>query len=434
MTADTTEIFRPVYALLLALAVLLIACSGSQQTAPEASAPSVDAAVVGDGDGNVGGDTDTAEEIEATEATVDPAGAEDSGDPGGDADTGDPGGDEDSPAPTVRPSPINTILGVDLVADSKEAVDARARQVDLAVRDCMQAEGFEYELQTIDIDITGRPDGYSSIDPNFTWGTPEYSARYGYGQTVTMVDDFIDFTTSGSLEAPTTGEQTYVETLGEAGRAAYKVALYGDQSSLDPGLSNDEARRALLASGRAGCFFVAWEDTRTPEERKLEAFGEQFGELFVDLEVRVAADPRVMAVMGDWRQCMGEKGYTFDDPSEPMAEITALVSDLTGRIFGESGPPGGVRLEGDALRELTDAEFDEYIKGFRPLNPEITPELQVEIDELTELEIRVASASIECGEGMRSVQDTVRRELEQRFVDDNEALIIAMLESLDAPS
>lgn len=106
------------------------------------------------------------------------------------------------------------------------------------------------------------------------------------------------------------------------------------------------------------------------------------------------------------------------------------------RVYGEFGPADGVVLDTAAVRALDDAAFDEYIKSFVALDPKITPELQVEIDQLTEFEVSVASADVRCNddEGLSSSENMARLEFEQRFVDENQSLIIAMLESVSGTS
>jgi len=406
---------RKYFIIVLAAFVLVVTACGSSSTAVEAAD-----AVVEEG-------TETPEEGDGT-ATVT---------------TSDEGEDE-------WESPIMDALGVDFGSFDND-IDfeqiEQDRQFDIQA--CMQDLGFEYTP----VDF-GEVEAFGPIgDPDVEWGTQEFAEKYGYGistfieDEIAMIGNF-DRVTEDAYVDP---NADYVTSLPEAAQEAYREALYGQEPSVfdlidemtgqplnpDTGeaYTDQEIDEALNNFEPSGCQYVGQEDFGRGEEGQLlDAFEEEFGNMYEDFYERVQADPRILASTDEWVRCMADKSHSFADRNDTFTAVQEQMEPIYQQIYNFGGPPVGLDVDEATLDAMSDEEREEYFSDFQPSAPTITPELQAEIDRISAYEISVATADFACSADINELMRQVEVEYEERFVQENQAAITVFLERQAAAS
>lgn len=300
-------------------------------------------------------------------------------------------------------SPLRELLGIDIGGFEDSNAADLALEGELEMQECMQDLGFEY---TPVVDESAVPRGFTArFDPSIDVDSRAFAETYGLGIS-TLVDQQIEQRAAqvarenqeDDLDDPNIA---YRATLSEAGQAAYDAARSGPEDQRGPGGCEAEVRQSV---GR-GAF------------TQFRSFLVEFPDYREDLSSRMEADQRIVAITDDYARCMADEGYSFADEAELRAAIQAEWNPLRTEIFGARGRRGGQQNEADATAA----------PGFRA--PEITAELRVGIDALAEKEITLAVVSWDCADGHGEVQAEVRHELEQRFIDENQAAITAFAEA-----
>lgn len=286
------------------------------------------------------------------------------------------------PAEVVE-SPIADLLGIPLGDDgaAQDYFNDLGRQAEILVAECMLAQGFEYQV----VDYSQ----FDSFDANIDFESREFAEEYGFGIASDPFGESFE-----AFEAFEDPNQAFVETLTEGEREAYEMALIGelpeseeDFQSFEPGGCQGEAFEQVFAFGRVF---------------------EEFGDAFEEIEAAFEADPRIVGASTGWAGCMSEAGHSYSDPDSAEFDIRQRHSAIVQDSFAVPIP--------------LDAEEDEVVGV--PFGPDaLDPETQALVDELAVEERSVALASWECNEPLRAIEDEVRIEYEQRFVDQNGAAI-----------
>ena len=201
--------------------------------------------------------------------------------------------------------------------------------------------------------------------------------------------------------------QAYTESLTEGEREAYQTALNGEFPDAGEDFSTFEP---------GGCQGAAFEN--------VYAFGQvfdQFGDQFEEIEQAYDADSRIVAATSGWSSCMSEAGHSFTDQDGAEEEIRRRYNAIVNSP--DAFADGDGIAEQDAGIQVEDGGEEEFIFGPQSLNPEA----QVQVDELAVEERIIALASWECNAPLREIEDEVRIEYEQRFVDENGEAIRAAL-------
>ncbi len=288
---------------------------------------------------------------------------------------------------TSSESPLAAVLGIPFDDDDAmaEYFSDLSRRAEITIAECMLAEGFEY--QVVDYSVL------DALDSAVDFESREFAEQYGFGIASNPFED--SFESIESFEDP---NQTYIESLSDGEREAFQSALSGELPDLSSG--------DLQSFEPAGCQGNAYEELFTFSR----VFG-QFGDAFEEMEEAYDADPRVVSASSGWSECMGEAGYNFADIEGAEDDIRrrydAIVNDPD--AFAESG---------------SESDGDVVFLGPGSLKPEV----QADVDELAVAERAVAVASWDCNETLRKIEDEVRLEYEQRFVDANGAAIAAALD------
>ena len=261
------------------------------------------------------------------------------------------GGDEKSNEP---PQEIEETLGVGSGDGAKE-VQSR---VENRIRDCMDAQGFDY----VPVDPFAQT---QALTGKARITDEEFTRQFGYGIS----------TLFGKGDQQSDPNERIRTTLSEADRAAYDRALFGE-NKITFAEANDSGDYTELG----GC-------TKDASEA---AFGgaailSQLVEKLDELDERIIQDQRMVRANEKWTACMLEKGYRYEEPDEIDSDIeerfTAIVG--TGVPPGTTTPPQGASYDRAALTELqreevriANADLDCEKQEIEPVELEVRPQYE----------------------------------------------------------
>lgn len=239
-----------------------------------------------------------------------------------------------SPAPAATStSPVGSLIEQLVGEYDRDAQEKRNAEHQRAAEDliavCMAEQGFDYTpvdrsavAITLD-DLVNDPEAYAE--------------KYGYGLSIEQEPTADQ---QAALEGFVDPNAAYMSAMTDSERAAYDLALYGDQSPPDPDGG------ASLAT--TGCSGVAWEQSADSTDRFVES--EEFRALHTALETVAAQiddDPRTTEAVSRWSACMSDRGFDYNTLDEPREHIYAEYERISP---GDMAPPSGKPLE--ALQEL----------------------------------------------------------------------------------
>ena len=115
------------------------------------------------------------------------------------------------------------------------------------------------------------------------------------------------------------------------------------------------------------------------------------------LRERIDADPRVTEAHAEWSACMAQHGHDYTNQEEIFEHLSPIADSLLARLRALGGP------------DHIDAEF------------------QADLDAFRALEADIAVADVACSDRVEQVIREVRFEHEQRFLDENQARMAALL-------
>jgi hypothetical protein len=272
------------------------------------------------------------------------------------------GGDEKSNEP---PQELEDTLGFGSGDGAKE-VQSR---VENRIRECMQAQGFEY----VPVDPFAQQ---QALTGKARITDEEFTRQFGYGIS----------TLFGRGDQQSDPNERIRRSLSAADRAAYDRALYGENP-----VTFSEAVDSGDFTELGGC-------TKDASEA---AFGgaavlTSLVERLDELDERIIQDQRMVRATEKWTACMLEKGYRYEEPDEIDSDIEERFQAIVGSGVppGTSTPPQGVSYDRAALVELQREE------------------------------VRIANADLDCEQQeIEPVEREVRPQYEERFRNENQRLL-----------
>jgi len=340
-------------------------------------------------------------------------------------------------------SPLFDLLGFDPQSFEEIDYEQVERDRQLLVVECMADLGFEYQAPNFDFDASFSG---PTIDGDIEWGTRKFAETYGYGISTFIADEISSFGAGPSPEDfPEDPNEAYLAFLSDGERDAWQEALYGQEPDLwdvtddegnpvDPEtgeLFTEDEMQAFWEDFDGGCSSAGYDDGSIfgEEQARLTAFYEQFDDLMQDMNDRIENDPRMTELMDGWVRCMADKSYTFTGPEETYSTISERMTPIYDELYGSPAAFGAMAdINPEVAENMTDEELEEFSADFAPQAPEITPELQAQIDEISAYEIGVAVADHDCSKPIISGYVEVQREAEEQFIADNQGAITAFLE------
>jgi hypothetical protein len=242
----------------------------------------------------------------------------------GDSGSGSAGPDGSTDASgTARFGPEEFGLTLDELA-------ARIEQVEGLIGQCMTAAGFEY----VPVDFERVKAGMDADKTAPGLSDEEFVAQYGYGITT-------QFDKPGREIG--LGEQNVAiyEALSPAQQAAYDHTLLGENRDATFALSVE----AEDFAGTGGCTRQAVEQSFSPDE--LDANYLNPGDAVLE------QDPRVVAAMADWSDCVAADGFTYAHPDDVETDLKQRLDALT----AGADPATLTGPAADALAELQGEEL-----------------------------------------------------------------------------
>ena len=217
------------------------------------------------------------------------------------------GGDtapDDKPPAEKAPADIEDELGFDTAG-----ILARQVHVESAIRDCMNAHGFEY----VPVDPFEQR---KAVLGSGRLTDDAFQRRFGYGIS----------TLWGRGRTAVDPNARIRRSLSKADRKAYDRTLWGGNVGVTFAAAIDTGDFTRLG----GC-------TREATEK---AFGgaKLLTELQSELdhvEERILQDPRMVRAIRAWSRCMARKGYDFDDPEEIDSVLFARMERIVGPLPGQ---------------------------------------------------------------------------------------------------
>lgn len=293
-----------------------------------------------------------------------------------------------SDAGDSTPITISSLLG----QPSNSTVDWQdpSHQIDELIALCMRDEGWQYiPLNLPDVGGNWAPenqrDQYAERGFGIAWSTLHVGEEDPNDPYANWVNP----------------NQEYLDGLSESEQAAYWESLMGTEAEqaeslrieTDP-VTGMETIHVGGADGYGpGCNGEAHEAVfgDTPSARQLHV--EAVQAFYDDLDVRIAADPRVVALNATWSACMRDKGFDFDDPSDiwslAFPEIQRRHSDIV-----------SVAITGQE---------------------ELTSEQRDLLEELLADEVTLTLAHFDCSQDYDAHMADLAAEIEQSFALEHEA-------------
>ena len=286
----------------------------------------------------------------------------------------------------VQPSEsaLDHYLGAGQPTDEGDDDEAAARKAEETVARCMATQGFEYIPDPHTFTVTGSIGGAQIIslnDPTFPTLPPaEFAARFGYGistaRPATAMPDRLD------------RNEKIVRAMSVAERVAYYQALYGKGIVLDRtgNLTSSITTDDSSCDGRGDATRPGSQEQHS-RQRRIERVQTAYKSLLDQvkaLQAQELADPRVTAATQTWSGCMASAGFPgYHDVSAPEERIRKQALALMGPGFDPDG------VDPTALAALRRKE------------------------------VRVAVADYRCHQAWDRTFQSVRQDLEDRFVQEN---------------
>lgn len=221
---------------------------------------------------------------------------------------------ETSPSSSLPPADLSL-----LVASAQRTMTIVGRAENILVRDCMDEAGFEFYVESTANTEIPLENGFALFAGDLT---PESAPDSGYGPYV----DSPFFSELSSVD----GEETDREFSSEAQQRNFD---YFANLSAD-----DQAAYNEAFNGGPDAEVITLEDgAQTSAEGCLtdarkEVLGEKWLDVFLTFnklqmalaQINLEVDPGVLSATENWRACMAEAGYVFDDVSEAIRAGIAL--------------------------------------------------------------------------------------------------------------
>jgi hypothetical protein len=286
----------------------------------------------------------------------------------------------------VQPSTsaLDHYLGVGQPTDPGDDDEAAARRAEETIARCMATQGFEYIPDPHTFTVTGSIGGAQIIsmnDPTYPHLPPaEFAARFGYGISTAPP--------ATKTPDPQDRNEKIVRAMSVAERVAYYQALYGKGIVLDKtgNLTSSITSDAGSCEGRGDATRPDAQEQHS-QERRIERVQTSYKSLLDQvraLRVQELADPRVDAATQTWSECMASAGFPgYHDVSAPEERVRKEALALMGPGFDPTG------VDPTALAVLRRKE------------------------------IRVAVADYHCHQAWDRTFQSVRQDLEDRFVREN---------------
>lgn len=307
-------------------------------------------------------------------------------------------------------SPIGEALGISQ-DEVGAAFDTFVRDAEELTRQCMADAGFEYTpTQT-----TLNPAASRQFELEASLTTEQFTQEYGFGIATLFELNFkgegvIAFVNQQFGPPPSAGRSP-------SEQQAYDIALTGETIE---GLSAEDAQEQLFGDAAFGaldgsCRAYGFDTAENPGAVYDDLFS-LLGDEWDALGDRFDSEPRVRDARAEWQTCMAAKGHSYESRFEIFDELQGRANALADQYLtstqvltalGRAQQEDFASMDGQAR-----AAFLEDVGALQGFS--WVPEVQAEVDELTQFELLVAADSAECAD--EDLLNQVQFELETEFV------------------
>jgi hypothetical protein len=239
------------------------------------------------------------------------------------------GGDSDGATAVRWLSPLDQFLGygVEPTAEQQAEWDQQQRRTEQLIAECMHAQGFEY--------TPFEPSSTSATSGPWDLPAADFAQQYGYGITTIEPDAFPSSDPNAAA----------VEAMSVPEKQAYYEALYGGSITVDE--TGDVVKRGPITDSPAGpdtksCSAQANAEVygdggqvaaTSSDDDPFAALHEELSALYD----RVENDPRVADARRAWSDCMAEAGHPgFADVYDASAEVNDRAIALMGEDMDQA--------------------------------------------------------------------------------------------------
>lgn len=232
--------------------------------------------------------------------------------------------------------------------------------------------------------------------------------------------------------------EAYLSTLSEEEKSAYDISLWGtkeEQQStevtttrFDPETGSEWSTTTSGSGcqGEASAAVFAADSTAqsTEEVDALKGFWQE-------LQDRVEAEPRTIALDQKWASCMNDSGYDY---ASRDAFWGATYAEFSGKVDDVTGPSTYV----DPTADFTPEELDEYlatatdeeIKALSPPPLELSADQRAQLEAILADEVAVALADHKCTAGLSDEAAAIYADVEEKYTLAHEDELAALAASL----
>ncbi len=176
---------------------------------------------------------------------------------------------------------------------SRTELAARIEKTEGMIAKCMTDAGFQY----IALDFVTIKQAMDSDKSTPGASSDDYVKQYGLGITTQFTQPLVEFG-AGPQNA------SYLDGLPPADQVAFKHTLWGES----PDWNHAHALEAEDFSQTGGCTRSAAEQTYTPTE---------ISSAYINpADIKIEQDPRMIAAIKKWSDCMRADGYQYDNPTQ----------------------------------------------------------------------------------------------------------------------
>ena len=205
----------------------------------------------------------------------------------------------------------------------------RIEDTEALIATCMTDAGFQY----VALDSVSVLDAMSSDQTAAGISDEDYVKQYGLGLTTQFDRPIVAFRAGPENTA-------YFDSLPQTDQVAFERNLWGER----PDWNHVRALEEEDFSATGGCTRSAAEQTFSADELS--------GTYVNPTDTLIEQDPRVIAAIAAWSDCMGEEGFDFGTPDQ-------AENDLRERLDAITQGQDPATLTGAAADELTELQGEE---------------------------------------------------------------------------
>jgi hypothetical protein len=244
-------------------------------------------------------------------------------------------------APPTGPGEVATPSGPPGTEEfglTKEELVRNIEAVEALIAKCMSAAGFDY--LAVDYDTVRKGMTSDKALPGVT--DEQFIAQYGYGISTLYTGQspqLVDIPIAAQIGL---GEQNLqiFKSLAGADQVAYNLTLFGQ----NPDATFAVSLEAEDFSRTGGCTRTAVEQVFTQE---------QLSTTYVNpKDALIEQDPRMIAAVGQFSDCLREAGFNYNHPNEIEPDIKDRLDGITKDLPLEA-------LSGEAQTALTELQGEE---------------------------------------------------------------------------